>query len=227
MPKAAKKSPRPQKQRRKKLNNLIGRYFPDLTPVQHRQMTLLGELYTDWNAKINVISRKDISHLYLHHILHSLSVARLISFRPGTMVMDAGTGGGFPGIPLAIMFPETHFTLVDSIGKKIKVVEAVAEGTELQNVTALNARFETVAGEFDFITGRAVSNLALFVNMLSRKVRKKNSNKIPNGILYLTGGDTGQELAGLKAKTTSVTISEYFQEEYFATKKLLHIHSFR
>jgi 16S rRNA (guanine527-N7)-methyltransferase len=190
-------------------------------------MTLLGELYTDWNAKINVISRKDISHLYLHHILHSLSVARLISFRPGTMVMDAGTGGGFPGIPLAIMFPETHFTLVDSIGKKIKVVEAVAEGTELQNVTALNARFETVAGEFDFITGRAVSNLALFVNMLSRKVRKKNSNKIPNGILYLTGGDTGQELAGLKAKTTSVTISEYFQEEYFATKKLLHIHSFR
>jgi 16S rRNA (guanine527-N7)-methyltransferase len=209
------------------MTELIDKYLPALTAVQKRQMALLGELYPEWNAKINVISRKDIGQLYLHHVLHSLSIAELIQFRPGTRVMDAGTGGGFPGIPLAILFPETQFTLVDSIGKKIKVVEAVAEGVELNNVTSLNGRFESVPGEFDFITGRAVSNLALFVSMLSRKVKKKNSNQIPNGILYLTGGDAVQELAGIRAKTAEYSIHNYFPEEYFATKKLVHIHSFR
>ncbi len=209
------------------MTELTDKYFPEFSPVQRRQMALLGELYPEWNAKINVISRKDIGELYLHHILHSLSIAKLITFRPGTQIMDAGTGGGFPGIPLAILFPETQFTLVDSIGKKIKVVEAVTEGLQLKNVTPLNTRFESVPGEFDFITGRAVSNLALFVNMLNRKVRKKNSNKIPNGILYLTGGDTGQELSGLRAKSSTFSIFDYFPEEYFTTKKLIHIHSFR
>lgn len=209
------------------MTDLIKRYFPALTVVQQRQLEELGILYPEWNAKINVISRKDIGALYLHHVLHSLSIARIITFVPGTTLMDAGTGGGFPGIPLAILFPEVHFTLVDSIGKKIRVVEAISEGLALKNVTALNARFESVSGDFDFITGRAVSNLSLFVNMLSGKIRKKGRNRLQNGILYLTGGDAQQEMTGIRGRTSSFPISNYFSEAYFETKRIIHIHSIK
>lgn len=206
---------------------LIGKYFTGLTPRQRQQYEMLGDLYPEWNTKINVISRKDIDQLCLHHVLHSLSIARLITFLPGTTVMDAGCGGGFPGIPLAIMFPETHFTLVDSIGKKIRVIEAVVEATGLGNVTPVNGRFESVAGEFDFITGRAVTDLTQFALMLHTKIKQKGRNSIPNGILYLTGGDALPDLAGLRAKSAIHAIPEYFPEAYFSTKKLIHLHSFR
>jgi 16S rRNA (guanine527-N7)-methyltransferase len=155
-----------------------------------------------------------------------MSIAKLVSFKPGTTIMDAGTGGGFPGIPLAILFPDSKFTLVDSIGKKIKVVEAISAGLGLANLTAVNARFEGIPGTFDFITGRAVSNLTLFVNMLKNKVGQTNRNRIPNGILYLTGGDSAQEMNGIKARVKEYPIPGYFAEPYFATKKLVHIHAF-
>ncbi len=187
---------------------------------------MLAPLYNEWNARINVISRKDIDQLYLHHVLHSMSIARLVSFTPGTKIMDAGTGGGFPGIPLAILFPDSSFTLVDSIGKKINVVETISADLGLSNVTAINARFENIPGSFDFVTGRAVSNLALFVNMLKNKVSKTNNNRINNGILYLTGGDSMQNMSGIKARSKEYPIPEYFSEPYFAAKKLIHIHSF-
>jgi 16S rRNA (guanine527-N7)-methyltransferase len=209
------------------MTDLILKYFPDLSAAQRSQIELLAPLYTEWNARINVVSRKDIDQLYLHHVLHSLSIAKLVTFKPGTSIMDAGTGGGFPGIPLAILFPDSKFTLVDSIGKKIKVVEAIAGGLGLANVTAVNARFEGVAETFDFITGRAVSNLAVFVNMLKNKVGLTNRNRIPNGILYLTGGDSPQDMTGINARAKEYPIPGYFTEPYFVTKKLIHIHAFQ
>lgn len=206
---------------------LIEKYFSGLTPLQQQQYERLGYLYPEWNSKINVISRKDIDQLYLHHILHSLSIARLIRFLPGTTVMDAGCGGGFPGIPLAVMFPETQFTLVDSIGKKIRVIEAIIEATGLENVSTINGRFEAVAGTYDFITGRAVTDLKRFASMLHQKISPRSQHLLPNGILYLTGGDGLPDLTGLKARGDSYAISDYFTEDYFSTKKLMHLHSFK
>ena len=185
----------------------------------------MERLYREWNAMINVISRKDIDQVALHHILHSLAIAKIIRFRPGTTIMDAGTGGGFPGIPLAVIFPDVHFTLVDSIGKKIKVVEAVAQGLGLANVTAVNARFESVHGKFDFITGRAVSNLPLFLSMVAPLVKKPGFNDLPNGILYLTGGEIEPDLNKIQAGVTTYNLSDHFGDAYFTTKKLVHLYN--
>ena len=205
---------------------LLFKYFPDLTPRQQHQFEQLGILYPEWNSKINVISRKDIGQLYLHHVLHSLSIARIISFTPGTTIMDAGTGGGFPGIPLAILFPEARFTLVDSIGKKIKVIEAIVDALELANVVPMNARFEQLRQSFDFVTGRAVSNLPLFFSQVSTKVKKPGSNTLSNGILYLTGGAPEPELMGLPAESKIHAISGFFDEPYFQTKRVVHLYNF-
>jgi len=207
-------------------NNFISEYFQDLNPNQVLQFEKLGFLYPEWNARINVISRRDIDHLFLHHIIHSLSIAKVIRFKPGTAVMDAGTGGGFPGIPLAILFPDTHFTLVDSIAKKIKVVEAITADLELKNVSSLCVRFEEIRDVFDFVTGRAVSDLTSFLPMVRKNIREKNRNEIPNGILYLKGGELEAEISSLPGKATVYDLSKYFSEDFFLTKKLIHLHNF-
>lgn len=183
-------------------------------------------LYREWNSMINVISRKDVDQLATHHIQHSLAIAKVISFKPGTTILDAGTGGGFPGIPLAVMFPEVHFTLVDSIGKKIKVIEAIAGELNLTNVSTLNVRFETVKGSFDFVTGRAVSRLPLFFSMVRKSIKSKGFNDLPNGILYLTGGEVEPDITQIKAKSTIWPLANFFTDEYFTTKKLVHLHNF-
>lgn len=183
-------------------------------------------LYHEWNALINVISRKDMDHLLTHHILHSLAIAKIIAFKPGTRIIDAGTGGGFPGIPLAVMFPDTHFTLVDSVGKKIRVIETLIKGLGLDNVTAVNARFENVEGTFDFVTGRAVSRLPLFFSLVKNCVRPAGINDIPNGILYLTGGEVENDLAEIRARSSTWSLAEFFGEQYFTTKKLVHLYNF-
>ena len=208
------------------MNHLPTSYFPLLTPLQIDRFGQMDRLYREWNAMINVISRKDIDQVGVHHILHSLSIARIITFKSGTTVMDAGTGGGFPGIPLAVMFPEVQFTLVDSIGKKIRVVEAIAASLGLQNVTALNARFESVRQKFDFVTGRAVSNLPLFLSMISPCVKKLGFNDLANGVLYLTGGEIEPDMKKLAAKSNTYDLSDHFTEGYFATKKVVHIYNF-
>lgn len=200
----------------------IIRYFPDLTPIQIEQFQALEALYKDWNAKINVISRKDIDELYLRHVLHSLGIAKVQPFVPGTKVMDVGTGGGFPGIPLAIMFPETEFYLIDVIQKKIKVVQAVAEAIGLQNLKAEQLRAENASGEYDFIVSRAVTNMPDFVSWVKGKIKKASKHELSNGILYLKGGDLTQELADFP-KATQYNLSDYFQEEFFETKKVVHL----
>ena len=204
----------------------LERYFPHLPDVQQQQFELLENLYVEWNEKINVVSRKDISNLTLHHILHSLSIAKYIQFKPRTTIMDAGTGGGFPGIPLAILFPEVQFTLVDSIGKKIKVVEDIAQTLQLSNVVTLHTRFETVTSTFDFITGRAVSNLSQFIPRVKNRVKKNGFNALPNGILYLTGGETTPATTYLRACIDTYPLSSIFEEPWFSTKKLLHLYNF-
>ena len=173
---------------------LILKYFPDLTDNQVNQFAKLQDLYADWNSKINVVSRRDIDELYLRHVLHSLGIAKIQSFLPGSKILDVGTGGGFPGIPLAILFPEVKFHLVDSIGKKIKVVEEVVEGLQLRNVKATNARVEETKGEYDFIVSRAVAQMETFVHWVKGKIAKKNNHELRNGILYLKGGDLEEEL---------------------------------
>lgn len=221
---------------------IISKYFPDLEPEKLNQFGKLKDLYQDWNSKINVISRKDIDELYCRHVLHSLGISKVISFKPGTCIMDVGTGGGFPGIPLAIMFPECEFLLVDSIGKKIKVVEAVAEGVGLKNLKARHCRAEQVNEQFDFIVSRAVTDLSEFYGWINKKVRPEGVNSLKNGILYLKGGDLGEELNRLQnmfryLETVSIRkqkklehhvhvfpLSKYFQEEFFETKKVVHIH---
>lgn len=202
---------------------IILHYFPNLSEQQKKQFAMLQHLYTEWNAKINVISRKDIDNLYVNHVLHSLGLARVIAFKPQAEVLDVGTGGGFPGIPLAILFPETHFHLVDSIGKKISVVKAVADAVGLTNVTAEQNRAEQLNHEYDFIVSRAVTQLREFYGWVHRKIKNKSRHDLFNGILYLKGGDLDAELAALKRSYSLYDLSDYFQEEYFQTKKVVFI----
>ena len=201
---------------------IILKYFPNLTETQIAQFSKLQELYKDWNLKINVVSRKDIDELYLRHVLHSLGIAKVMEFKPGAKVMDVGTGGGFPGIPLAILFPETDFHLVDSIGKKIKVVNEVAEGLGLENVKTTHGRVEEVKDTYDFIVSRAVAQMETFVRWNKGKIAKKQNHDLKNGILYLKGGDLTEELQ----KYTSATIynlPDFFDEDFFETKKVVHL----
>lgn len=200
----------------------IIKHFPYLTDIQKEQFAKLDALYHDWNEKINVISRKDIDALYTKHILHSLGIAKIIKFEPGTFVLDVGTGGGFPGIPLAILFPETRFFLIDIIGKKIKVVQAVAEGLELKNVKAEQLRAENVKGDFDFIVSRAVTNMPDFVSWVKTKIKKNNKHQLKNGILYLKGGDLTEELKDFP-KATQYDLADFFEDEFFETKKVVHV----
>lgn len=202
----------------------IKKYFPELKPEQLSQFEQLGSLYSEWNEKINVISRQDIQELYLHHVLHSLSIAKLIQFNEGTTIMDVGTGGGFPGIPLAIMFPEADFYLVDSIGKKIQVVNEIAQALKLQNVTAEQKRAEDVGFAFDFIVSRAVTNLPEFVGWVKNNISNGSTNTLENGILYLKGDDALAEIKKMKAGKFIFDISSYFSEEYFETKKIVYLY---
>ncbi|CAN1499453.1 GidB Predicted S-adenosylmethionine-dependent methyltransferase involved in bacterial cell division [Flavobacteriaceae bacterium] len=200
----------------------IIKYFPNLSDNQKEQFQKLDFLYHDWNEKINVISRKDIDSLYTKHILHSLAIAKVNTFEPGTYVLDVGTGGGFPGIPLAILFPETRFFLIDIIAKKIKVVQAVAEALELKNVKAEQLRAENVKGDFDFIVSRAVTNMPDFVSWVRTKIKKQSKHELKNGILYLKGGDLTEELKDFP-KATEYNISDFFEDEFFETKKVVHL----
>lgn len=200
----------------------ILKQFPDLTDNQILQFQKLQSLYEDWNAKINVISRKDIDELYTRHVLHSLGIAKIIEFRPGSKIMDVGTGGGFPGIPLAILHPEVDFYLIDVIAKKIKVVNEVASGLGLKNVKAEQKRAELVKQEFDFIVSRAVTNMPDFVNWVDDKVSKKQNHELANGILYLKGGDLTEELKDFP-KATQYNLSDFFTDEFFETKKVVHL----
>lgn len=201
----------------------ILKYFPDLSDRQKQQFEMLGPLYAEWNEKINVISRKDIENIYERHVLHSLGIAKVISFRSGTKILDVGTGGGFPGIPLAILFPDAGFHLIDSVGKKIKVVDAVAKALELENLTCEQKRLEAVRDTYDFIVSRAVTAIPQFVAWCRGKFIKKNSNPIPNGILYLKGGDFMEELLNIRQHSQVYPLDKYFNEAFFETKKLVHI----
>ncbi len=200
----------------------IIKQFPNLTENQILQFQKLEALYQDWNAKINVISRKDIDELYTKHVLHSLAIAKIQPFEPGTYILDVGTGGGFPGIPLAILFPETRFYLIDVIAKKIKVVQAVADALGLKNVKAEQMRAENVKGDFDFIVSRAVTNMPDFVSWIKDKIKKQNKHEMKNGILYLKGGDLTEELKDFPA-AKEYNIAEFFSEEFFETKKVVHL----
>lgn len=202
--------------------DIILKYFPDLSAIQIEQFSKLQELYKDWNLKINVVSRKDIDELYLRHVLHSLGIAKVMQFKPNTKVMDVGTGGGFPGIPLAILFPETQFHLVDSIGKKIKVVNEVAEGLGLENIKTTHGRAEEVKDTYDFIVSRAVAHMETFQRWVRNKVQKKQNHELKNGILYLKGGDLSEELATFP-KATIYDLPEFFEEDFFETKKVVHL----
>ena len=200
----------------------ILKQFPDLSDNQILQFQKLQSLYEDWNSKINVISRKDIDELYTRHVLHSLGIANIIDFRPGSQIMDVGTGGGFPGIPLAILFPEVDFYLIDVIAKKIRVVNEVAAGLGLKNVKAEQKRAELVKQEFDFIVSRAVTNMPDFVKWVDDKVAKKQNHELANGILYLKGGDLTEELKDFP-KATQYNLSDFFSDDFFETKKVVHL----
>ncbi|WP_017732599.1 16S rRNA (guanine(527)-N(7))-methyltransferase RsmG [Nafulsella turpanensis] len=202
---------------------VILRYFPDITTSQQKQFAALGELYAEWNEKINVISRKDIEQLYTRHILHSLGIAKVQPFLPGSKVLDVGTGGGFPGIPLAILYPQTHFTLVDSIGKKITVVKNVAEALGLDNVEAHPIRAEKVRGKFDFIVSRAVTRMAPFYEWVKTKVADESKHPLYNGILYLKGGDLQEEMEESKLNYAMYNLSQYFEDPFFETKKVVYV----
>ena len=200
----------------------ILKHFPYLTDIQKEQFQQLDSLYHEWNEKINVISRKDIDALYTKHVLHSLGIAKIQSFEPGTFVLDVGTGGGFPGIPLAILFPETQYYLIDVITKKIKVVQAVADALGLKNVKAEQIRAENVKGDFDFIVSRAVTNMPDFVSWVKTKIKKQHKQELKNGILYLKGGDLTEELKDFP-KATLYDLADFFEDEFFETKKVVHL----
>lgn len=202
---------------------VILKYFPELTTQQRQQFGMLQELYSDWNAKINVVSRKDIDKLYIHHVLHSLAIARVISFAKGTRVLDVGTGGGFPGIPLAILFPAVSFTLVDSIGKKITVVNEVSSSLQLTNVVAQKARAEELKETFDFVVTRAVAPMPTIMGWVRSKVKPGGYNNLPNGVIALKGGDMREELAPFGKLVKRWKISDMFEEEYFEEKKVVFV----
>ncbi len=203
-------------------SSLIFKYFLDLTEEQKNQFLLLENLYQDWNLKVNVVSRKDIEELYLRHVLHSLGIAKVIRFKAGSSVLDVGTGGGFPGIPLAILFPEVSFTLVDAIGKKIKVVEDVVSGLGLGNVTCKNCRVETLGGQYDFVVSRAVAAMPTFVHWVKDRIKKKSMHEQRNGIFYLKGGDLTEELKGYRT-VQIYNLIDCFEEDFFETKKLVYL----
>ena len=203
--------------------SLVPAYFPELTDLQKSQFEALSTSYLHWNEKINVISRKDIDKLEERHILHSLAIAKVISLRPGSFLLDVGTGGGFPGIPLAILFPEVHFLLVDSIGKKIKVVKEIAEALELTNVQAEHIRMEKVKGQFDFVVSRAVAPARQLYNWTRHLISPNSLHDLPNGWLLLKGGDLRQELSEVNQQSKEWPISSFFTEDFFATKKVIHL----
>ena len=202
---------------------LILKYFPDLTEEQKRRFAALYDLYTDWNSKINVISRKDIENLYEHHVLHSLGIAKVIRFKPGTKVMDLGTGGGFPGIPLAILFPEVQFHLVDSIGKKVRVATEIAGSIGLKNVTTRHARAEEEKQLFDFVVSRAVMPLADLVKIVRKNIKKEQINALPNGLICLKGGELAHEILPFRNQAISMDLKDHFKEEFFETKKVVYV----
>lgn len=201
----------------------VKKYFPDLTEVQVEQLSKLKALYSEWNAQINVISRKDIENFYERHVLHSLSIAEMIQFKPGSKMLDVGTGGGFPGIPLAILFPESNFHLVDSVGKKIKVVNEVVEALQLKNVTAEHERAENVKGKFDFILSRAVTRMNKFIPWVQNKVLHEDKNILPNGIFYLKGGDLQSEMSEIHQDYDVLELADLYKEEFFETKKVVYV----
>ena len=203
--------------------DIVLKYFPDLNQRQKELFSELYPLYEEWNSKINVVSRKDFEKLYERHVLHSLSIAKFIKFVPETTVLDVGTGGGFPGIPLAIYFPKVQFHLIDSIGKKIKVVSGLKESLELKNVIAEQIRAEQIKSKYDFVISRAVTRLPEFVKWIEKNISKKQHNAIPNGILYLKGGDLSEEISPYRNKIFMQNLNQYFSEDFFETKKLLHL----
>ncbi len=203
--------------------SIVFNYFDGLTETQQKQFSQLGDLYKEWNDKINVVSRKDIENIYTNHVLHSLGIAKVMSFNKGAQVMDVGTGGGFPGIPLAILFPETEFYLIDSIGKKITVVKEVAGALNLKNVTAEQIRAEQVKQKFDFVVSRAVTRMKEFYGWVRNSVKPKSLHKLDNGILYLKGGDLDEELNELKKPYSLYELPDYFKEEFFETKKVVYM----
>lgn len=202
--------------------NILLKYFPYLTELQISHFERLEELYVDWNQKINVISRKDIEELYLRHVLHSLGIAKVMSFKADAHVLDVGTGGGFPGVPLAILFPETNFHLVDSINKKLKVINGVAEALNLANIRTTHSRVEAIDARYDFIVSRAVTSMPTFVSWVKDKVHKKSNHSLKNGILYLKGGDLSEELKGFP-KAVEYYLTDYFEEAFFETKKVVYL----
>ena len=202
---------------------IIQKYFTNLTGLQVEQFAQLEALYNDWNAKINVISRKDIQNLYEHHVLHSLGIAKVVNFRDETTVMDLGTGGGFPGIPLAILFPHVQFHLVDSVGKKVKVANEVATAIGLKNVKFSHARAEEIKEQYDFVVTRAVMPMVDLVKVARKNIKKEQHNAVPNGIIALKGGELNGEIASMKNIATVWELSDFFDEEYFKTKKVVHV----
>lgn len=204
------------------MENIL-KYFPDITPRQKEQFAALYDLYYDWNSKINVISRKDIENLYLHHVLHSLAIAKYITFKPGTTIMDMGCGGGFPGIPLAIMFPEVQFHLVDSIGKKVRVTAEIANAIGLTNVRTSHSRAEEIKEKYSFVVSRAVMQLPDLVKICRKNISKEQNNALPNGIICLKGGDMTAETAPFRNCREIVDVSDYFQEEFFKDKKVVYV----
>ncbi|KEO72773.1 16S rRNA (guanine(527)-N(7))-methyltransferase RsmG [Anditalea andensis] len=203
--------------------DILFHYFPDLTEQQKQQFTKLGPLYEDWNSKINVISRKDMEHFYTKHVLHSLGIAKVMKFEPGTKILDIGTGGGFPGIPLAIMFPETHFHLVDSIGKKITVVKDVVKQLKLQNVEAQQTRAEDLVRKYDFIVSRAVTRFANMMPWVKGKFKKEDFNEFQNGMFFLKGGEVDEEMEERQVSYVSYHLEDYFKEDFFETKKVVYV----
>ena len=202
---------------------VIQTYFPELSEQQCQQLAALYDLYTDWNAKINVISRKDIENLYLHHVLHSLGIVKMLRFKDGSSAMDVGTGGGFPGIPLAIFFPNVQFHLVDSIGKKIKVGQAVAEAIGLKNITFRHCRVEEEKEKYDFVVSRAVMPLADLVKLVRKNIKKEQQNALPNGLICLKGGELQHEILPFRNQALSLELGDYFKEEFFKTKKVVYV----